>query len=318
MRLDRAIDLYLGDLARRGHSPRTRDDYRRKLLPLCGPKKVVEPPDVREIATDDCRRHLDLWIESAPGTRYHSWAVLSGFFKWVYRQGIIETNPMARVEPPKRHRAEDLDVVTLSGADVRRMFDACESWHDLLCLSTLAYLGPRRAAASNLRRRDVNLERGVIRFREKGGKVIPKPIPAEFAHLLRAAMDAGAIGNSADSYIIPMIRRQRVKGNRDSRIVYRAVKRLAARADVERAHVHAMRGAFAVQFLETHPGEREALQRLMGHTKADTTELYLRRLDKERAMESVKDLSWGAPFGALGVKAPSGFEPLYEALQASA
>lgn len=65
-------------------------------------------------------------------------------------------------------------------------------------------------------------------------------------------------------------------------------------------------------------GERDALlQRLMGHTKADTTELYLRRLDKERAMESIRPLL-GAPFGALVVKAPSGFEPLYEALQASA
>src|SRR5205807_934580 len=153
-------------------------------------------------------------IYAKPGTRYHSWAVLSGFFKWLHRQGTIEINPMARVEPPKRHRAEDLDVITLSGADVRRMFNACESWHDLLCLSTLAYLGPRRAAASNLRRRDVDLERGLIRFREKGGKVIPKPIPEEFALLLRAAMDTGAIGHSPDSYIIPMLRKQRTRGNR--------------------------------------------------------------------------------------------------------
>jgi hypothetical protein len=80
----------------------------------------------------------------------------------------------------------------------------------------------------------------------------------------------------------------------------------------------AVRAAFAVEFLETHPGEREALQRLMGHTKVDTTEIYLRRLNKERAMESVRDLSWGAPFGAFVEEAPSGFEPLYEALQASA
>jgi hypothetical protein len=35
-------------------------------------------------------------------------------------------------------------------------------------------------------------------------------------------------------------------------------------------------------------------------------------------MERVKDLSWGIRFGALANKAPSGFEPLYEALQASA
>ena len=50
----------------------------------------------------------------------------------------------------------------------------------------------------------------------------------------------------------------------------------------------------------------------------NTTEIYLRRLDKERAMESVRDLSWGSPFGAFMREAPSGIEPLYEALQASA
>jgi len=246
------------------------------------------------------------------------WAVLSGFFKWAYRQGLIETNPMARIEPPQRQRAEDLDVVTLSGADVRRMFDACQSWHDLLCLSTLAYLGPRRTAASNLRLRDVDLERGLIRFREKGRRVIAKPIPVEFAQLLRAAIDAGAIGSSPDSYVIPMIRKQRKAGDRDSRILLYGVKRLAKRAGIDAAHVHAVRAAFAVEFLETHPGEREALQRLMGHNKADTTEIYLRRLNKERAMESVRDLSWGSPFGAFVEKAPTRIELVCEALQASA
>jgi hypothetical protein len=73
-----------------------------------------------------------------------------------------------------------------------------------------------------------------------------------------------------------------------------------------------------VRFLETHPGEVEALQRLMGHSKMETTQIYLRRVDRERAMERVRDLSWGAPFGAMGEKARTGFEPVYEALQASA
>jgi integrase len=48
---------------------------------------------------------------------------------------------------------------------------------ELLCLSTLAYLGPRRKAAAHLRRRDVDLERGTIRFREKRGKVITSQPP---------------------------------------------------------------------------------------------------------------------------------------------
>jgi hypothetical protein len=44
----------------------------------------------------------------------------------------------------------------------------------------------------------------------------------------------------------------------------------------------------------------------------------LRRLNNERAMERVRDMSCGAPFGAFVEEAPTGFEPVYEALQASA
>jgi integrase len=307
MRLDRVIDLYLGELARKGYSPRTREDYWRKLLPLCGSSRV-EAPSVEEVGETECRRHLDNWRDSAPGTRYHSWAVLRSFFGWLYRAGVIEKNPMARIEPPKRLAADDLDVTTVSGADVRRLFDACQTVHELLCLSTLAYLGPRRGAASALRWRDVDLERERIRFREKGGKVITKPIPREYVAILQAAR-AVSREYDPDSYVIPMVRKQKRLGDRDDRIIYRTVKRLGARARIE-VHPHSLRAAFAVEFLETHPGELEALRRLLGHSKPETTQIYLRRLDRERSMESVQDLSWGARFAAFAEEAPSGFEPL--------
>ena len=49
----------------------------------------------------------------------------------------------------------------------------------------------------------------------------------------------------------------------------------------------------------------------MGHKKIETTQVYLRRLNRERAMERVKDLSWGVTrIEAFAVEAPSGFEPL--------
>jgi integrase len=314
--LDRAVDLFLGELARRGYSRRTLDDYWRKLLPMCGPKDRYAP-DVSAVGEQACRAHLDKWRDSAPNTRYHSWAVLSGFFGWLYRAGVVEVNPMARIEPPKRQQSYDLDVTTVTGADVRRLFDACESWQDLLCLSTLAYLGPRRRAASNLRLRDVDLERGTVRFREKSNKTITKPIPDEYAAILRGAMTAGAIETRPDAYVIPMVRKQVRTGDRDDRVIWRTIKRLGKRARIE-VHPHALRAAFAVKFLETHPGELEALQRLMGHIKIETTQIYLRRLDDQRAMERVKDLSWGLRFEASEEEAPSGFEPLYGALQAPA
>jgi hypothetical protein len=40
-----------------------------------------------------------------------------------------------------------------------------------------------------------------------------------------------------------------------------------------------------------------ALKELMGHNRIETTLVYLRRKDKAKAMESVRDLSWGQPSG---------------------
>jgi integrase len=309
VRIDRAIDLYLGDLARQGKSKRTLLTYGIRLMPLCGPKEVVEPRDVCDVTADDLRAFLDTWRDAAAGTRYHGWAVLSGFFKWLYRAELIDLNPMGRIEPPKRLPPEDLDVITLSGSDVRRMFDACETWGELLCLSTLAYLGPRRGAVSQLRWRDVDLERGTIKFREKGAKSIRKPIPSEFAQLLRAARLSGEVEVEPSAYVVPMQRKQRHGRDRDDRVISRYVTTIGERAGLE-ATPHSLRAAFAVQFLETPPGELDALQRLLGHRKPDTTQIYLRRLEKEKQMERVRDLSWGARFGAIAVEAPSGVEPL--------
>jgi integrase/recombinase XerD len=291
VRLDRAIDRFDGELARRGCTKRSRADYRRKLTPLCD---LLPDASVLDVTEDDCRAHLDRWRDRHPNTMRHSVSVLKSLFGWLYEIDAIPRNPMDRIKPPRRPNPDDLDVTTVSGADVRRLFDACETWTEFLCLATLAYLGPRRRAASNLRRRDVDLDRGTIRFREKGGKVITKPIPEEFADLLGTAIGAGAIGASPDSYVIPMPRGQRREGDRDDRIIWRTVKNLGKRAGVE-VHPHALRAAFAVRFLESHPGEVEALQRLMGHSKMETTQIYLRRLDRERPMERVRDLSWGSP-----------------------
>ena len=312
MRLDRAIDSYLGELARRGYSPRTRTDYRRKLAPMCGPIKLVDVRDVAEVTAEECRRHLDQWNENKAGTRYHSWAVLSGFFGWLYRTGEIETNPMARIEPPKRVPSDDLGVTTISANDVRRLFDACETWQELLCLATLAYLGPRRNAASGVRRRDVDLDAGAIRFREKGGKVIEKPIPDEFAQLLAAALAASVIDDRPDAYLIPMARRQRVpSADRDNRVIWRTVKRLG-RAGERRGspprHSSSLRSSV--------PGDPSGRARSApapdgSFEDGDDSDLPAPARSHERAMERVRDLSAGASrFGAFAVEAPSGFEPL--------
>lgn len=90
---------------------------------------------------------------------------------------------MVRIARPRRKRPEDTDVVILTPKDVQLMLAASQDWQEFLCLAVLAYLGPRRDSASRLRWRDVDLDEGTLRFREKGGKVAVKPMPDDLRTL---------------------------------------------------------------------------------------------------------------------------------------
>jgi hypothetical protein len=45
-----------------------------------------------------------------------------------------------------------------------------------------------------------------------------------------------------------------------------------------------------------------SLQQLMGHSRPETTNLYLRRLDRRRSMETVRGLDWGVPAESVEVQ----------------
>lgn len=299
MTTDRAIDLFLGDLARRGYSDRTRTTYSRILDKFCD--RLPKDQDVSRVTVDDCRRFLDGYNKKAAGTRAHTFSVLSSFFGWLYRNEKIGRNPLERLERPRRIAAADLDVTTVSTDDVQRLMINADTWSEKLAIGVLIYSGPRRKAAAGLRVNDWDRARQRIRFREKGSKVIWKRIPDELDQLLEAALAAGVFEagreylpqeHQTDSpYLIPPTGPLQ-KRERDDRVIWDLVKEVARKAKVD-AHVHALRAAFAVFYLAENPGDVEALKELLGHSSIATTQTYLRKLDREAAMERVSTLSWG-------------------------
>jgi site-specific recombinase XerD len=307
--IDDAIDLYLGDLARRGYSERTRDTYSRTLDKFAD--TLPRRWDVAKVGPGEVRRFLDNYNRRAPATRAQQWSILHKFFDWLYKDEQIKRNPMERMERPKRLPADAVDVVTVSTADVRKLLTAAKAgdWTERLAVEIAVYLGPRRHAISELRVKDYrrSAEGGEMRFREKGGKTIWKPMPTELTATIEASLlverslgwelrsgkwhHKGSRPVEIDDYLVPSRAEKRRDGSRDDRIIWDAVKAVAKRAGVK-THVHALRAAFAVFYLERNPGELAGLQALMGHRRIDTTQVYLRRLNQEQAMEPVRSLSW--------------------------
>lgn len=302
-----AIDLYISELARRGRSPATRRTYQRLLWDFC--ETLPRDYDSQALRREDYERYLDRWTDSAKSTLASGVSICRGFSRFLYERGYSERDWARDIPRPQRPRPEDIAVVSVSDADVGRMLDACEDWQELLCIATAVFLGARRAALSSVRRNDADLEHGTITFHEKGSKVVTKPIPVEFWEILIAADAAGVWPNPTD-YLVPNKRPGAVRRKeRSDKIIWTTVKEVAARAGVD-SHVHALRAAFAVQFDEAHPDRLHALKELMGHARIETTLIYLRRKNRARDMEAVRDLSWGSVFSSLAVKAHTGFEPV--------
>jgi integrase len=316
VRLVRAIDLYIGDLARRGRSKVTRDGYERLLFDFADllPRDVL----VSEITLEDYEQFLDRWTNQSRSTLASSVSLVRGFSRFLYKRGYTPTDVAAPLERPSKQRPEDLDVITVSKHEVERMLRACETIQELLCITTAIYLGARRKALAGARWGDVDLETGMIRFKEKGGKISHKPLPLEYADML-AELDRGNYWSSPGDYLIPNRRPASVRrAERSDKVIWNTVKLVAKRAGV-RSHVHALRAAFAVQFDDQHPDQLYALKELMGHVRLETTATYLRRKDREKAMSLNRDLKWGAyVFESqtrksllMREKAHTGFEPVF-------
>ena len=99
MRLARAADLWMGELARAGRTESTRASYRRHLNKLIDQLERTKPdPAVREVTKNDCRAFLDNWIDRSASTQCTVHSALKGLFEWLYLEGEIHSSPMVRIK----------------------------------------------------------------------------------------------------------------------------------------------------------------------------------------------------------------------------
>lgn len=310
-----AVDRYEGELTRDNKATTTKARYRRYLYEL---DEMFPHIDVEDIPPDGWLKWLDRICVGAHGQKLDQdtisqrVSIAKRFTFYLADEGIIPKDPLARVKTPKRKNPIDNDkVVWVTPDETLRMLevarrdiglyrDTRDQYRKLLCLGVLAYTGSRRGAVSRLRISDYDgaADPATLTFRqEKGGKFIKKPLSAPLAYLIREADLAGVWVDRHD-YLIPSIAHAR-NPERDARIIYRLVKEVAKDAGVQ-AHVHALRAAFACFFLESNPDQLTALKDLLGHSQVATTEIYLRRMNRQKGMEVVVDLDWGVPMTAGG------------------
>lgn len=209
-----------------------------------------------------------------PSTARTVWATLRSFCAWAVSMGVMASNPVASIPPP---RMEQKLPQYLSQEAVQRVLTAPPSWtiqgvRDRALLSVLYGCGLRISEAIRLRLQDVDLERGnlVVR-RGKGGRLRGLPIPPTTVEKLQRYLDVRArFEPPSGEASLWLARFGRPLQSFRARVLIEKAFEIAG----EEGTPHTLRHCFATHHLEAGDDIR-IVQDLLGHVSSVSTMIYL-------------------------------------------
>jgi integrase/recombinase XerD len=284
--LGRAVSTYLDHLAvERGVSSNTLLSYRRDLgryLAFLGGRGVADPAQVVERDVSDFLAELRTGTPGhrplAASSAARTVVAVRGFHKFVVREGLADLDPSSTVKPPQPPRRLPKAIPLDS---VERLLDAAgfdqtpRALRDRALLEVLYGCGARISEAVGLDIDDLDLDRGSVLLRGKGGKERLVPVgsyarEAVSAYLVRARPGLAAKGRGTPALFL------NARGGRLSRqSAWTLLNEAADKAGLDTGHLspHTLRHSFATHLLDGGADIR-VVQELLGHASVTTTQIY--------------------------------------------
>ena len=207
------------------------------------------------------------------------------FYRWLLREGFIESDPSLHLESPRQGRALPK---SLSEADVDRLLSAPDlesdlEFRDRTMLELLYACGLRVSELTNLDVSQVSLNQGVVRVLGKGSKERLIPMGEEALDWLQRYLAGPWVALSRGKVSDVLFPSNRGTAMTRQTFWYR-IKIYAERAGIQ-VHLspHTLRHAFATHLLN-HGADLRVVQMLLGHSDLSTTQIYT-HVAKQRMQE---------------------------------
>lgn len=239
------------------------DDFLRRLVfPELGKDKVA---DIK--FSDVSRLHHSL--RKTPATANRVIAVLSGFFNWCERQGYRpkQSNPAQGIEKNKEESKERFlsprELARVGIALARAERKQTETPFALAAIRLLMFTGCRRDEILQLQWKDVDLDKAMILLPDSktGSRAVYLSAPALeiLSRLPRVSRNPYVIVGEKDGHHLVNLRKVWL--------------RICKVARLKGVRIHDLRHSFAS--FGAHGGlSLQMIGKLLGHTKASTTEKY--------------------------------------------
>jgi site-specific recombinase XerD len=252
----------------KGFSPKTRRLYLGHLRRFYQARGGASP----RASETECRNWLLGLMAKGYSYSYVSQALSA--LKFVHTHVLSCRSPVARIPRPKKGKY--LPTV-LSRGEVKRLLAKLKDPKHHAVAMVLYSSGLRIGEALRLRVQDIDSERGLIFVRDGKGR---KDRMVMLAQVTLAELRTYARLERPNHWLFPGERRDR---HLHPRCIQRSIG-LAARAAGIKKKVtpHTLRHSFATHLLEEGTDLRY-IQRLLGHKKSTTTEIYTHVADRDLA-----------------------------------
>ena len=259
---DDMLECFLQALDVQGRSRKTIAHYRLVLGKLLSETKV----SARRISVYHLRSYLARKKEEGlkDSTLAHFREVFSSFFGWLFREGLIEKNPVVNLGNIKVAKAEKR---VFSDIDMEKMRQSCRRLVDKAIICFLASTGCRVAELVGLNRDALDLENLECVVRGKGNKERTVYLDTVTAMYIRNYL-ATRKDTCQALFATRTNERFQTGGIRDM------LKRLEAISGVDHIHPHKFRRTLA-----TNMAKRgmpiQTVASILGHEKIETTMEYI-------------------------------------------
>lgn len=200
---------------------------------------------------------------------------LSTIFNYGILQDVIALNPCRGIE---KYSEEDAERYVPSKEEVYKILMAAEPWEKEL-LNVIIGTGARIGEVLNLKWSEVNIERGVVslytRKRKNGNR---EARTVTMGAMLKSVMETKWRNRDESKEYVFINPNSGNKYYKEVHVIKHFMKRLCERAGVNHFGFHSLRHYVSVRLADSGKCSTFELQRLLGHQRPSTTEIYLRSL----------------------------------------
>ncbi len=277
MKQEPLIERFLDNLwAERGLSDNSLQSYRHDLLHLQD-RLAARGKALKGASREDLLAVLAAEVQQGKSPRSVSryLSAYRQFYRWLVRERMINSDPVALIESPKTGRGlpraltEEQVEFLLAAPDT----DTMPGMRDKAMLELMYATGLRVSELVGLELSNLNLNQGVIRVIGKGNKERLVPIGDEAHESLKIYLSSGRPellkGAQTDSVFVT-----NRKAGMTRQAFWYMVRRYAAQCDIpQKLSPHMLRHSFATHLLN-HGADLRVVQLLLGHSDLSTTQIY--------------------------------------------